>query len=131
MDKDSKLSFEAKNSNLGSYGEQLVVNWLIKNGFAIKEQNYRLKYGEIDLIACKDEVIAFIEVKLRKSHYFGLSQVITPSKQRKIIKAAKEYCAKNHFVNKVYRFDVALVEQKENGNFEINYIPNAFNEGYF
>lgn len=109
----------------GNFGEQKVVDWLQKNGYSILRQNYTCRQGEVDIIAQKDEVVAFIEVKTRLKLYFDLSQVITYSKKKKIIATAKNYISRYGDQNKVYRFDVALVEKVDN-NFDINYISNAF-----
>lgn len=114
--------------SLGKKGEQLVAHYLQQQGFTIRELNLRYRCGEIDIIAEKDEVRSFIEVKLRQSHYFALSEVITPSKQRKIVTTARLYNSKHHDACVIYRFDVALVEP--NGDdYTITYIPNAFTQG--
>ncbi|OGB83809.1 YraN family protein [candidate division TM6 bacterium RIFCSPHIGHO2_12_FULL_32_22] len=111
----------------GNFGEKLVSEYLVKNGFKVLHRNYRQRYGEIDLIAEKNEVVAFVEVKFRQNEYFSLSDVITRSKQKKIILAAKRFISMSDFVDKVFRFDVALI-LKEGDNFRINYIENAFVE---
>ncbi|MDR3646819.1 MAG: YraN family protein [Candidatus Babeliales bacterium] len=113
----------------GDLAEDFVEDYLINNGFTISARNYRLKCGEIDIIATKNDVVAFVEVKSRKTNYFGLSEVITKSKQRKIILTAKYYISKYKLYNNICRFDVALLQKTENG-FEIQYIANAFNESY-
>lgn len=110
---------------LGLKGEAIVARYLEEQGFIIKAYNYTQRWGEIDLIAIKSEIIAFVEVKLRQHHYFNLSEVIGPAKQRKIIRTARTYIAQNRVYSMVYRFDVALVEQKED-RYELTYIPNAF-----
>lgn len=110
---------------LGREGEAFVAEYMAKQGFSILEQNYRKRYGEIDLIAVNHDTIAFIEVKMRQSSYFDSSEVIVPSKQRKIIAVAKEYIARHHHEDKICRFDVALVEGSLN-NPEITYLENAF-----
>lgn len=116
---------------LGSKGELLVAQKLQNEGYTLLAQNYTARSGEIDLIAIKDEVIAFVEVKLRTKQYFQLSQVIVPSKQRKIITTAKLFISRNlHLGPKSYRFDVALVEKEPTQDFAITYIPNAFTESY-
>lgn len=113
----------------GDFGEDLVAQWLIKEGFVIKEKKYRKRFGEIDIIAQQGDLLVFVEVKLRKHNYFDLTEVIVPSKQRKVILAAKEYLVSHNIEDKICRFDVALVERKDN-NFEIRYIPNAFTESF-
>lgn len=114
---------------LGKKGETLVALNLEQQGFTIRHHNYSCRAGEIDIIAEKGDVRAFIEVKLRTSHYFALSEVITPSKQRKIIATARLYNSQQRdATHYVYRFDVALVEH--NGyDYDITYIPNAFTQG--
>lgn len=116
-------------ANLGKFGEELVCQWLNNNGFQLTEKNYSKRFGEIDLIAIKGDIIAFIEVKTRKTNYFDLSEVITPLKQKKIILTAKHYVLTNNCQDKVIRFDVALVVKSGN-NFEVKYIQNAFTESF-
>lgn len=115
--------------SLGKKGEELVVISLKKEGYIICARNYTRPCGEIDIIAEKDEIRVFVEVKLRQSHYFNLSEVITPTKQRKIITTARCYNKQlNETRPMIYRFDVALVEY--NGkDYDITYIPNAFTQG--
>ncbi len=114
-----------KTIKLGNYGEQLVAQHLQADGFTILEKNYRQRCGEIDLIAYKKDLLVFVEVKLRRSHYFDLSHVITHSKQQKIITTAKTYLARTDHDDKACRFDVALVECID-GAPKITYIPQAF-----
>lgn len=116
-------------STLGKFGEDLVCQWLNNNNFQLLEKNYSKRFGEIDLIAIKGDIIAFIEVKTRKTNYFDLSEVITPLKQKKIILTAKHYVLTNGCQDKVIRFDVALVVKSGN-SFEIKYIQNAFTESF-
>ncbi len=129
----TKIGFSLQNdtSTLGSYGEELVINWLEKNNFKIEARNYRKKFAEIDIIATKKDLVVFVEVKSRKDPYpgIGLSEVVNYSKQKKIIMAAKDYISRSKFVDKVYRFDIALVE-RVNSKFEVKYIENAFTESY-
>ena len=70
---------------LGKIGEKHVEDWLSSQGSIILARNYRWRGGEIDIIAQHDNVVSFIEVKMRQHHYFALSEIITPTKQRNII----------------------------------------------
>jgi putative endonuclease len=115
------------NKQLGSEGEQLVVQLLERKGFTILERNYAKQYGEIDLIARKNDIIAFVEVKTRKQSYFDLEEVILPSKQRKIIAVAKNYLASHKEDDIIGRFDVALVHGSGQ-EATINYIEDAFGD---
>lgn len=112
---------------LGREAEALVASYMQNLGFTILALNYRKLYGEIDIIAANSNVIAFIEVKMRRNPAFDSSEVIVPSKQKKIISVAKEYLARHNHEEKICRFDVALVE----GSIEkpiITYLEDAFTE---
>jgi putative endonuclease len=110
---------------LGNRGEQFVAAHLEKNGFIIRALNYVRKTGEIDIIAQKDELVVFVEVKVRTTQYFNVSSVINRSKQRKIITTAKIYTSEYRLNEHILRFDVALLEN-HSGEYAITYIPNAF-----
>lgn len=109
---------------LGIAGEQQVQTYLKNQGFLIKACNYRQAFGEVDIIAQKKELLIFVEVKARTNAQFDLSEVITKSKQRKIILCAHHYMSTQELYEVNARFDVALVD----GN-RITYIPDAFQEG--
>lgn len=112
--------------SLGEQGESAVTAYLKAQGCTICALNYSCKNGEIDIIAQKGNVRLFVEVKTRHHHYFSTSQVITPTKQRKIVATAHHYNSiRGWGDNLVHRFDVALLEQVEN-KLSITYIPNAF-----
>jgi putative endonuclease len=110
---------------LGKQGEDMVVAYLLQEGFTILERNYRKQYGEIDIIACNKEYLVFVEVKMRRSCRFDFSCVVTPKKQQKIAFVARHYLARHTYAYKVYRFDVALVEGIGTAA-KITYIPQAF-----
>lgn len=114
-----------KKTKLGNQGENLVTQFLKKQKFKIIELNYRTKFGEIDIIAQKKDVLAFIEVKTRKNEYFPTSMVVNHSKQKKIINAAKHFILKNNIKDVVYRFDIATVIMQYD-NPEIKYLSDAF-----
>lgn len=80
------------NKSIGFYVEDLSVAFLEKEGYSILEKNFNCSSGEIDIIAIRDEIISFIEVKSRFSNSFGNpKESVTCSKQRRIINAAKYY----------------------------------------
>lgn len=82
-----------KNKIKGKLGENLAVDFLKNKGFSILETNYYAsRYGEIDIIAKKDEIIVFVEVKTRSSLNFGHPfESITPLKISKMQKATLFY----------------------------------------
>ena len=119
------LKPQSKTKLFGLQGEDIAAHALEKQGFTIAHRNYRKQYGEIDLIACKDDLLVFVEVKRRKKTQFDLEQLITVSKQKKIISVAKEYISRFDHDEKYCRFDVALID----GN-SLTYLTDAFGEEF-
>lgn len=115
------------NQSLGQQGEAAVVDFLKHEGDTILAQNYRKFFGEIDIIAQQGAVVCFVEVKARKRNLVSMHELVTRSKQRKIVLVAKEFVSRQAFAPQeyVYRFDVALVQVEEKDH-HVTYIPNAF-----
>ncbi len=109
------------NKILGAKGERAARRFLKRNGYKILEKNFKSPFGEVDVIAQKGEVIAFIEVKTRISDSFGSpSQAVTPERQKRYFNAARYYFAERQ-IDFVVRFDIIEVFRGE-----INHIENAF-----
>lgn len=110
----------------GVTGENIACRSLEKNGYIIRERNYRSAYGEIDIIAEKDGVMAFVEVKLRKkgSRVSGLESV-SQSKQAKIIRTAMVYIGEKDCLLQP-RFDVVSVVEYREDEFGVQHFENAF-----
>jgi len=110
---------------LGNQGEQFVIDYLQQQKFTLVAQNYRKFFGEIDIIAYKKNLYVFVEVKTRRSSAMPMGNLISPSKQQKIIKTAQTFIAEQQLYDKTFRFDVALVCQQAT-TFSMQYIENAF-----
>jgi len=78
----------------GNLGEDRACKFLDENGFLIIERNFYSRFGEVDIIASKEEVLHFIEVKSGLD-YESAIQNITPSKLRKFIRTVNVYLKKN------------------------------------
>lgn len=91
----------------GNIAEEAACKFLFENGYTIVEKNFYSRFGEIDIIAVKDEVLHFIEVKSGADYEHAI-QNITPSKISKIIKTAQIYMSKNS-VDCDYIFDALIV----------------------
>ena len=120
------------NIGKGKAGEKLASNYLKNRGYRILEENYKVSFGEIDIIAQKGEFLVFVEVKTRTpSHYGTPACAVTYHKKQRMIKAAKVYMQRHG--NAYGRFDVIEIFAVKNGeNFvadKINHIINAFSEG--
>ena len=112
--------------DLGKKGEVLARKYLQRQGYEIKELNYRCPLGEIDLIARDRDTIAFVEVKTRNSGYEGSGKMaVNKQKQERIAKAALSYLLKKGLRDFNCRFDVVSINYADNKN-KIELIKNAF-----
>ena len=112
---------------LGKKGEDFAVKLLKKNGYKIKERNYRSPAGEIDIIAIEGKTLAFVEVKTRSSNSFGTpEEAVNIRKQQQIIRAAMYYLQQSaKEEDSPARFDVVSV-RAEGKALTGNIIKNAF-----
>ena len=78
----------------GNIAEDKAVLFLEERGYHIVERNFYSRFGEIDIIASKDNVVHFVEVKSGDDFELAI-QNITPSKLSKLIKTADVYMKKN------------------------------------
>lgn len=113
----------------GLWGEAQAAVYLRKRGYQILAHGYRCRFGEIDLIARKDNVLCFVEVKTRADTEYGLPrEAVTAQKQEKLRKTALFYMSANE-MEVPARFDVAEVytDKKHNPlSVRIEYLENAF-----
>lgn len=94
----------------GNLAEDKASVFLEKNGFIIIDRNFYSRFGEIDIIVTRDEVLHFIEVKSALNYELAI-QNITKNKLSKIIKTAQVYIKKNS-LDVDYMFDAVVVTPK-------------------
>ena len=117
---------------LGAKGEEIAVRYLKSRGYRILERNYRIKLGEIDIIAEQGTDLVFIEVKTRSDILFGSPfDSVTVPKQKQLAKVALEYISRQNFYNRPARFDVIAVRLRGLGDAQfhdarVELIQNAF-----
>jgi putative endonuclease len=115
----------AQHTELGKKGEQLAVDFLLKNGYELLERNYRYDKAEVDIIALKDDILAVVEVKTRSTLDFGNPQdFVKPKQIKNLVKAVDEYINKYDLELEV-RFDIIAIV-KEGNRFKIEHLENAF-----
>jgi putative endonuclease len=120
-------------SRLGQLGEREAARHLKEKGYSILERNYRIKQGEIDLVAFRDGVLAFVEVRAQtEPAMIAPLRTITRRKQRRIVKAAQSYIAVRGLdrrADAALRFDVVTVLFDEEGRArEVKHLEGAFHE---
>ena len=115
----------AKHNDLGDLGEEIAVKELNLKGYQILERNFRFKRDEVDIIAQKDQIIVFVEVKTRESDYLGRpEEAVSMAKQKRIIKVANHYMIEND-LDLEGRFDIFGILVNKNGQ-EVRHIEDAF-----
>ncbi|MBU1055906.1 MAG: YraN family protein [Proteobacteria bacterium] len=120
----------SKDQLFGKEGESLAVLYLKKKGYKILEQNYRTKFGEIDIIAKEKNTLVFVEVKSRKTGGFGSPKyAVTPKKMKKISMVALYFLKITNQSGVKARFDVVAISPGVQEP-EIEIIKNAFDLAY-
>ena len=95
---------------VGNIAEDRAVKYLVGLGYEIVERNFYSKFGEIDIIAKKDKILHFVEVKYGKN--FDPVYAITPKKLDKIIKTINFYILKKR-LNLSFSVDAIIIRGKE------------------
>ncbi len=122
---------------LGNFGEKLACEYLVEKGFKILCKNYRINFGEIDIIARKkrklfsrtDKTIHFIEVKALLGQREGIfpEQHVNSKKQRKLRRLAEIWLSKNKFPSDFpYQIDIAgILIDSQSKKAKLHYFSNA------
>lgn len=100
-------------------GEEEATSFLRKKGYKIIERNFRKGYGEIDIIALKNEILIFVEVKTRISNNFGPPfEAITPWKLKSLVKTAQFYKSLHPALPHSLRIDAVSVKLSNDNRVE-------------
>lgn len=115
-----------RNRQIGAFGEATVARFLQSRGYDIIERNWRIKEGEIDIIACSaDGLLHFVEVKTRSSLAFGDPlEAIDRNKARRLQRLALAWLATHHQLGGDFSIDVAAVLLAADGSHTIDFREN-------
>ena len=114
---------------LGQWGEELVARDLAERGWTILARNYRCRFGELDLVAARDGILAFVEVKLRRDSAFAPARAFVTGEKRRRLRAAAELYLQEHPGQLQPRFDVAEVyapQGRDTRRPVVTYLESAF-----
>ncbi|ELR73707.1 hypothetical protein C900_02111 [Fulvivirga imtechensis AK7] len=121
--KTSSRKQEASHQKTGREGEAAACDFLIKKGYEILETNYRYKKSEIDIIAKKEQLLVFIEVKTKSYSSFGYpEEAVNTRKAQKVIEGAENYIYELNWEKNI-RFDIIAIDNSTN---EILHLEDAF-----
>jgi len=111
---------------LGKRGEDLACGELERRGYVIVARRFRVRSGELDIIARDGGTLVFIEVKARAGRRFGdAAEAVTALKQLRLARLADEYLVRHHLPECACRFDVVSVHFDGDVT-DIQVIQNAF-----
>ncbi|MDD5731549.1 MAG: YraN family protein [Patescibacteria group bacterium] len=114
----------------GDRGENITCGYLVNRGYKIIKRNYRCKFGEIDIIAKKNNDLIFVEVKTRKNNYFGEPQEAVDYRKLERINMAMD-CFLNYYkIGDEHNLRIDVVEvifDDLNGRYTINHIEDFNN----
>lgn len=115
-----------RNRQIGAFGEATIARYLESRGYDIIERNWRIKEGEIDIIACStDGLLHFVEVKTRSSLAFGDPlEAIDRNKARRLQRLALAWLATHHQLGADFSIDVAAVLLAADGSHTIDFREN-------
>ncbi|MFY2561813.1 YraN family protein [Corallococcus terminator] len=113
----------------GDEAESVAVRYLEERGWRVKARNWLCRYGELDVVAEREDLVCFVEVRMRSSAVWGdPAHTVSFAKQRRVVKAALHYLFAHDLRERMMRFDViSVVGRGERATVE--HIPGAFDAG--
>jgi putative endonuclease len=115
----------ARHLETGRKGEETAANYLLGQGYTILARNYRYRKAEIDLIARKDKVMVFVEVKTRSRQDYGYpEEAVTARKRSLFFRTADDYIYRTQWPYEL-RFDIIAI-QTDGQSYELHHIEDAF-----
>ena len=111
---------------LGRAGEDAAADLYVRQGFRVRDRNYRCSLGEIDIIVQSGALLVFCEVKTRVSDRWGLpAEAVNARKRARLRRLAGAWLHDHRAGAKEIRFDVVSVLVARDG-LEVTHIPDAF-----
>ncbi len=102
---------QTHNQEVGKFGEMLAKKYLISHGYKIIGCNIKTSYKEIDIIAQKDQIFVFVEVKTRISQIFGSAEeALQPAKLINFKKAIEYYLYARDYIQNDVRADLICLD---------------------
>jgi len=116
----------AHHNQTGISGEAMALGYFTDNGFSILHQNWRHSHWEVDIIASKDGILHFIEVKTRRTKKFGHpEEAVSKKKIQNLINASEEYLYQFPQWTRI-QFDILSITIIKNEPVEYFFIEDVF-----
>jgi putative endonuclease len=118
-----------KRQRFGDAGEKAAEDVLARDGYRVVARKHRCPRGEVDLVLERGELLVFVEVRTRATALFGgPEETVGFEKQRRVVRAARDFLARWRGPPRGARFDVVAVLDRPQGPL-VSHIPNAFDAG--
>ncbi|MCE2423041.1 MAG: YraN family protein [Gemmatimonadetes bacterium] len=111
---------------LGRLGEDLAVRALEESGHEVLARNWRDGRNELDIVARREQTVAFVEVKTRRPGVQPAEEGLTPGQRRRLSAVAGAWIKANPRAGSDFAFDVVTVHIGPSGSAQIRHIPEAF-----
>jgi putative endonuclease len=117
-----------KNTDVGQAAERLARELLESRGLRAIGENYRCRWGEIDLIMRDDTCVVFVEVRYRRGSAWGSPlETVDARKQTRIVRSALHFLSRHPaLADHAQRFDVVSVTPGKDGGAALDWVQNAF-----
>ncbi|MET0552762.1 MAG: YraN family protein [Vicinamibacteria bacterium] len=110
----------------GQAGEDHACRFLSDRGYAVRARNFRCRSGEIDVVAERDGIVVFVEVKERRGDGHGRGfESVTRGKRLRVIQAARRYASRFGLTEARLRFDVISIDWRD-GKADVRHDEGAF-----
>ena len=114
---------------VGNWGEKKAEEFLIKSDYLILDRNVRTTHGEIDIVAEKNGIITFVEVKTRTNDKFGNPEdAVDKKKKTKLIESALAFMQDHPELEDTWQIDVIAVYQEYSKEIKLLHFLNAVDE---
>ena len=114
---------------LGVWGERVALAYLLERGWRIEAHRFRFRRHEVDVIARRGQLVAFVEVKTRRAAGFGSGfEAVGERKRRTVAKVAAVWRARHGKPSYAYRFDVIEIRPPEGGEgeYQVDHLEDAW-----
>jgi putative endonuclease len=115
----------------GAQGEETAAGFLESRGWEVLAHRFRMGRLEIDLVARRGRMVAFVEVKTRRGLGFGAPvEAVTWNKRREIVRVARAWMDRHGQPGDIYRFDVIGIMDPPGGVVTVQHVEDAFRPGW-
>lgn len=120
------LTYMARHNIIGREGEKYAADYLEEQGYVILDRNWMCGHKDLDIVAVKDGILVFVEVKTRTGMEWGDPEdAVTDKKIRNILHAADAYI-RYRCLDMDVRFDIISIIMDDTGFYRVEHIKEAF-----